>query len=150
MRSRHLVALTWVVVASAGCGDRSYTNEYAELLAAEDDAVVAECDCFELLGFTSRAECTELNRHFYTRPESEEERQCLIDGWGEHADAAAIQEVQCWIDFNRELASCYRENTTCDPDIAQICYETAFEQYSDVCNEISGPVVTELRMCSEL
>lgn len=92
----------------------------------------------------------ELNAHFYYQPESEEDRQCRIDGWGEHADAEAIHEIQCWIDFNRELARCYRGNTTCDPDVAQTCYEAAFEQYSNVCNEITGPVVTALSMCSDL
>lgn len=150
MRSGLMVALACVCAAAAGCSGRSSSNEYEQLLDAEDDAVVAECDCFELLGFTSRSECLELNAHFYYQPDSEEERQCLIDGWAEHADEAAIQEIQCWIDFNRELADCYRANTTCDQDFAVTCEEVAREQYNDVCNELSGPVVTELSMCSDL
>ena len=149
MRIGFFVGLAWVFAVSAGCGGRS-SNEYAQLLDAEDDAVAAECDCFELAGFASHSECVELNAHFYYQADSEEERECGIDAWDEHADAAAIQEIQCPIDFNRELASCYRGNTACDPDIAQACYDAAFEQYSNVCNEITGPVVAALRMCSDL
>lgn len=128
------------VVSLSACGDGS-ANLYTQASNAEASAVAVLCECFEVVGADSEAECVADFGDDATPAE-----QACVEGVYETYRAEALEHTRCQLGVFDDAVDCLNDVAACDETAVEACFMAAGTG-SDACPELPQAVDDAVEAC---